>query len=84
MDLYFETSILSRQIKTKWIEAVKGSADVDQEMWIPIKLPLTNDRLVIKCKDHDIVGSDNIAGSLILKLNDLIEMGEKPGGTWKW
>jgi hypothetical protein len=29
MDLYFETSILSRQIKTKWIEAVKGSADVD-------------------------------------------------------
>lgn len=74
---------MGKEIFTKPITAKDGSADVDQEMWIPITLPLTNDRLVIQCLDQDKTSSD-LAGSLVYKITDLIQMGEKEGGTWKW
>lgn len=58
MDLYFDTTIVGRRMITKWLEATDASADVDQEFWIPVNLPLTFDRIIIKCMDHDTIGYD--------------------------
>ena len=84
MDLYFECVFFGKKLKTDKINAVKGSAVIDQEFWIPIHLPLTLSRLVITCKDFDAVVNDDIAGSMVFSINDLLEQGTKEGGLMYW
>ena len=81
MDVFFDCSFFGKKLKTDKINAVKGSAIIDQEFWIPIHLPLTLSRLVITCKDYDAVVKDDIAGSMVFDINKLLELGSKEGGT---
>ena len=54
-----------------------------QEMWIPMQLPISSDRLVLRVMDEDKV-VDEIAGSLYFKLSQLMDMAATEGGFTKW
>ena len=72
MDIYFETTYMGKSIKTDYVTASKASAIIDQELWIPVQLPLTIDRLTIKVRDHNTLIKDGISGTILFKMKDLI------------
>lgn len=84
MDVYFECIFMGKRILTTHHTAKNGDAIIDEELWLPVHLPLALDRILIACKDHNAIKTDKIAGSFVLKISDLLKMGEKEGGTMYW
>jgi len=85
MNVYFECTYFGKKLETKVKDAPLGNAEIYQEFWIPVRLPLTMNRLVIVCKDWDLLThSYEIAGSMVFEINNLLEMGAKKGGTMYW
>ena len=46
--------------------------------------PLSNDRLVLSVWDHDTTSPDEIVGSIVLSLKDLVKNCSKAGGELRW
>lgn len=61
-------------------------AYIMQEIWLPLQIPLSSDRIVLRVMDYDSSKSDEIAGSMNFKLSELMKMGEENhnNGTFFW
>jgi hypothetical protein len=74
IDCYFTTNYKNTTLKTKVITQEKGGKPIrfEEEMWIPLQIPLLQKHLIIKCMDQD-TGFDETAGSMSFNIEDLID-----------
>ena len=70
-------------MKTEVVEEVAGCVNFDQELLIPVQVPVLTDRLVLNFYDKGTI-SDNLIGSLVLSVKKLIDLGTKEGGYTIW
>lgn len=76
IDAFVRLDYLGKKLKTEVITQKKSEKDVmwDQELWIPVQLPIVSDRIVMKVYDYD-TASDDIVASMVFHLKDFIERG---------
>lgn len=57
MDVYIEAEYCGRKIKTKTVTTKGKNMEcyLMQEMWLPLQVPLTSDRIVLRVMDEDNV-----------------------------
>ena len=83
IDAYLKLEYMGKTLKTEVITQKKGETGVlwDQEMWIPVQLPIVTDRIVMKIYDYDTT-SDEIVASMVFHLKDYIEKGHSGKFFW--
>ena len=74
IDCYFMTNYKQTSLKTKVVTQEEGGEPItfNQEIWIPLQIPLLSKQLIVKCMDED-TGRDETAGSLAFDIADLID-----------
>jgi hypothetical protein len=50
-------------------------------MWLPIQWPVASNRLVFKLYDYEKAGSDELVGSMIFSIKDIVNA---QSGAFKW
>lgn len=50
-------------------------------MWLPVQWPVASNRLVFKLYDYDSAGSDELVGSMIFSIKDIVMVGSS---TFRW
>ncbi len=83
-DAYFTTTYKKKQLKTqmKVFEEGKKAIDINEEIWVPAQVPITQKKLIVKLMDYDIDGDETI-GSLQFDMKDIIEGAKNNCFMWK-
>ena len=73
IDLKLKTSFLGRKLATEPVTQSRSTQEclIEQELWLPLQIPLGVDRLSIGVYDHDTCG-DELVGTLTFSLSKLI------------
>lgn len=81
IDAYIETIYFKQKLKTDVYTMKDNQVFWDQEMWLPIQWPVASSRLIFKVYDYDKAGSDELVGSMIFNIKDIVNI---PGGEYNW
>lgn len=78
IDAYLKTDFKGKKFKTPTVVQEKNGppARWNTEIWLPAQVPVLEPRIVFNLMDHEDIGYDETAGSLVLNTKDIIERGK--------
>lgn len=87
IDAFIQAQVMGKTMRTKAVTAKRDKNDglvsaIEQELWIPLQVPMAMDRLILQLFDEDATNNE-IVGSMNFSLKKLLKMGEN-GGTFWW
>jgi Ca2+-dependent lipid-binding protein len=72
IDAYLETTFFKQNLKTQIVTMKDKLVQWDQEMLLPVQWPVASNRLVFKLYDYNKASADELIGSMVFSIKDII------------
>lgn len=73
IDAYIQTTFFKQTLRTNTITMKDNICQWDEEIWLPVQWPVASSRLVFKLYDADSAGSDELVGSMVFSIKDILD-----------
>lgn len=86
IDAYMKLVFKNKTYKTKVQKYFKGDSPIswNTEFLLPCQLPVASPMIPIKLMDHDDIGSDETAATMLFYTKDIVENKGNKNGKFIW